>query len=249
MSRRAGLGRRRPERGATFSEYALLASMVVVASIGAISLLQDESGSYLVDTGSDIGTPRELASDIDPDLPEPPSWLTQPPPPTTTTTAAPTTTTTASTTSSSSTSSSSATSTTAPSYPTGSVIHQGPMSSVSESTKCFQVKDPGIVGSEVEVNGCNGPDPTQELQTVGDPATVAIQFTEAINSGLCIADNGSTNVVMATCDGNDWQLFDVVDNGGSYTFVNRATGRCLRQGDNWLEVDACDSDSDQAFTF
>ena len=65
-----------------------------------LALLQDESGSYLADTGSDIGQPRELAADIDPDLPTPPPWLTQPPPPTTTTTT--TTTTTSSSTSSSS---------------------------------------------------------------------------------------------------------------------------------------------------
>ena len=77
---------RRGERGATLTEYGLIVALVVVAAMGGILQLQDESGSYLVDTGSDIGTPRELAADMSPDLPEDPDWLVQPPPPTTTTT-------------------------------------------------------------------------------------------------------------------------------------------------------------------
>ncbi len=79
------------ERGATLSEYALIMSLVTVTSIGALSLLQTAAGDYLQDTGSDIGTPRDLAIDIDPDLPDTPAWLSQPPPPTTSTTASTTT--------------------------------------------------------------------------------------------------------------------------------------------------------------
>ena len=72
---------RASERGATLTEYALLAALVVVVGIGAITALEGESGSFLTETGSDIGTPREFAADIDPDLPEAPDWLAPPPPP------------------------------------------------------------------------------------------------------------------------------------------------------------------------
>lgn len=77
--------RRGAERGATLSEYALIMSLILTVSIGVITLLEDQSGSYLVDTGSDIGAPRGLAADFGLDDPATPPWLTQPPAPTTTT--------------------------------------------------------------------------------------------------------------------------------------------------------------------
>ncbi|MGF1597026.1 MAG: Flp family type IVb pilin, partial [Acidimicrobiales bacterium] len=74
-------GDRGHERGATFTEYALVTSVVLVGALGALTMLEDESGSYLEDTGSDIAVPRELAADLDVDLPDPPDWLAAPPPP------------------------------------------------------------------------------------------------------------------------------------------------------------------------
>lgn len=91
---------REHERGASLSEYALILSLFVMATAAAIGLIEDESGSFLVDSGSRIGEPPPLAADYGLADPVTPPWLTQPPPPTTTTT---TTTTTTSTTSASAT--------------------------------------------------------------------------------------------------------------------------------------------------
>jgi len=63
------------QRGATLVEYALLASLVIGATLFAIQGLTDTSGTYLSTTGDDIGEPRERIADMDPDLPDPPAWL------------------------------------------------------------------------------------------------------------------------------------------------------------------------------
>ncbi len=63
------------QRGATLVEYALLASLIIGATLFAIESLTDTSGTYLSSTGDDIGEPRERIADMDPDLPDPPAWL------------------------------------------------------------------------------------------------------------------------------------------------------------------------------
>ncbi|MEL7157185.1 MAG: RICIN domain-containing protein [Actinomycetota bacterium] len=90
---RRGAQRRGADRGATLSEYALIVSVVVTATIAVIALVEDQSGSYLVESGSSIGEPRGLAADYGLADPVSPPWLTQPPPPTTTTSTTTTTTT------------------------------------------------------------------------------------------------------------------------------------------------------------
>ena len=69
------------ERGATLIEYALILALLVGSTIGVILLLEDNSGSFLEQAGSDIGTPRGLAADFGLDESATPSWLTQPPAP------------------------------------------------------------------------------------------------------------------------------------------------------------------------
>lgn len=63
------------ERGATLAEYAIILSLVVGATVLAISQLTETSGDYLSTTGQDIGEPRERIADMDRDLPDPPAWL------------------------------------------------------------------------------------------------------------------------------------------------------------------------------
>jgi Flp pilus assembly pilin Flp len=67
--------RRRTDRGATATEYALVMALVVLISLSATAFLEDEAGDQLSQTGQDIGTPRERVADMDPDLPDPPAWL------------------------------------------------------------------------------------------------------------------------------------------------------------------------------
>ncbi len=67
---------RRKERGASLAEYGLIFALVVIASLFAIDNLTTESGDYLSTTATDIGEPRERISDMDPDLPDPPAWIT-----------------------------------------------------------------------------------------------------------------------------------------------------------------------------
>ena len=63
------------QRGATLVEYALVTALFLTASLGAFTYLTRESGEYLVDTGSQIGEPRDRISDIDHNLPAPPAWV------------------------------------------------------------------------------------------------------------------------------------------------------------------------------
>lgn len=97
-------------RGATLVEYALIVSLIVIPSIGAISHLDDASGDYYTNASDDIGDLPQSGIDTGTNSSTPSgstTTTTLPPtttststtlPPTTTTTAAPTTTTTAPTT-------------------------------------------------------------------------------------------------------------------------------------------------------
>lgn len=73
----AGQDRRR-ERGASLVEYALVFALIVIGSLFAIDALTDTSGSYLSSTGDDIGEPREHIENMSNDLPDPPTWITNP---------------------------------------------------------------------------------------------------------------------------------------------------------------------------
>jgi hypothetical protein len=243
----------------------MLASLVVVTSIGGIARLQDQSGSYLVDTGSAVGTPQELAADLNYDLPEPPSWLTQPPPPTTTTTTAPPTTTTTTTTTTSTTSTTTAaptttsttaaptttttapTSTTATTYPSGAIVASGAMAAKNSTDKCFQVEAPGTVGSSTSRRNCDN-SAGQVLAAVGTPSVIALKWTDAANYGLCAEASGTT-IVMTTCNGSAAQLFNVDLSGGWYHFTSQSTGLCLASKSTGLEIETCGGSNRQKFAF
>ena len=226
----------------------MLVAVVVVTSIGALSLLEEESGSYLIDTGSDIGTPRELAADLDPDLPTAPAWLTQPPPPTTTTTAPPTTTTSSTPSSSSSSSSSSTPSSSTSSSttaPPAAIVFQGPVSNPLDASQCYEARDPGIAGSVIRDRNCNGGD-EQVIVATGTATEVVITFNNAANAGFCFQEDGG-RVILASCDGSDKQIFDVVDNGdGTDTLISRSSGLCVA-GEGRLRLFACDGNATQKF--
>jgi Flp pilus assembly pilin Flp len=109
---------RRRERGATLVEYALLASLFVVVSLGAINALADGLSSQAVDVEAGIANPPTLVPDADAatstTLAFPSTTTSTTAAPTTTsTTAAPTTTSSTTTSTSTSTTSTSTTSTTA----------------------------------------------------------------------------------------------------------------------------------------
>ncbi len=204
---------RRGERGATLTEYGLVVALVVVAALGGIGQLQDESGSYLVETGSDVGQPRELAADMSADLPDEPDWLPQPPAPTTTTTAPTTTSTVATTASTVATTSTTAattsttaattsttaatttttvatTSTTAASYPVGAVIYDGPMYSQRHTGDCYQIENPGQLNSSTDRVSCNNNN-SQKIQAVGTATQVAIRW-KTVSTGHCLQENSTT---------------------------------------------------------
>lgn len=257
---------RRGERGATLTEYGLIVALVVVAALGGIGQLQDESGSYLVETGSDVGQPRELAADMSADLPDEPNWLPQPPAPTTTTTAAPTTTTTVATTASTtattaasttsttaaatttSTTAAPTTTTTAAAYPVGAVIYQGAMYSDRHDDECYQVKNPGQVGSSISRHNCdNGND--QKLAAVGSATVVALKWTDSPNAGLCVSA-GASKATMATCNGSSAQLFTVTVNNGWIQYKSQSNNLCIGEySDDW-QMETCNTSTDrQRFKF
>ncbi len=258
---------RRGERGATLTEYGLVVSLVVVAAFGGIMQLQDESGSYLVETGSDVGQPRELAAEMSPDLPEEPNWLPQPPAPTTTTTAPTTTSTTAATTSTTGATTTSTTaattsttgatttsttaattSTTAASYPVGAVIYQGAMYSDRHGGECYQVHNPGQVGSSISRHNCdNGND--QKIAAVGSATVVALKWTDTPNAGLCVSA-GATKATMATCNGSSAQLFTVTVTNGWIQYKSQSNNLCIAEySDDW-QMETCNTSSDrQRFKF
>lgn len=262
---------RRGERGATLTEYGLLVALVVVAALGGIGQLQDESGSYLVETGSDVGQPRELAADMSADLPDEPAWLPQPPAPTTTTTAPTTTTTVATTASTTATTAASTTSTTAATttsttaattttttatttsttaatYPVGAVIYDGPMRSQRHTSDCYQIESPGQLNSSTERVSCNGGN-NQKIQAVGTATQVAIRW-KSVSTGHCLQENNNTVWMKACASGNN-QLFTVtVDGSGWITFKSKSNNQCLAEYSSGLELETCSSSSDrQKFKF
>ncbi len=259
---------RRGERGATLTEYGLIVALVVVAAMGGIMQLQDESGSYLVETGSDVGQPRELAADMSPDLPDEPNWLPQPPAPTTTTTTAPSTTSTTaattsttaattsttaattSTTAATTTSTTAATtSTTAGSYPVGAVIYDGPMHSKRKTDQCFVIVSPGVVDSDTDRVDCSNAN-SQKIEAVGSATEVAIRW-KTVSAGHCLTASGITSV-MKVCAADNNQLFTVtVDGSGWIRFQSKATpGKCLAEYSSGFEIEDCSNSSDrQKFKF
>ncbi len=66
------------DRGASLVEYALALALVLLLTIGALSSLTTSSGTYLSQTGTDIGSPPEHIADLDPSLPDAPSWIGSP---------------------------------------------------------------------------------------------------------------------------------------------------------------------------
>lgn len=251
------------QRGATLTEYAMLIGLVVVVAIGAIGRLQSESGSYLVKTGSDVGTPRPLAADINPDLAAAPPWLTQPPAPTTTTTIATTTTvaptttlaattttlaaTTTTTAAVTTTSTTLATTTTTVTYPTGAVINSGAMASDNQTNRCFVVSNPGQVGSSTDRVTCSGAG-SQVVAAVGTNSQVALHFTNNTDKSLCLAANNTT-VVMATCNGSTSQLYTRTVNNGLVFFASKLNNLCITERSTGLELEACNNGARQGFRF
>lgn len=59
-------------------EYALALALVLLLTIGALSSLTTGSGTYLSQTGTDIGSPPEHIADLEPSLPDAPSWIGSP---------------------------------------------------------------------------------------------------------------------------------------------------------------------------
>ncbi len=66
------------DRGATTIEYAMALALMLLSSLAALNSLTTASGSYLSQTGDDIGEPPERVAAISPSLPDPPSWVTAP---------------------------------------------------------------------------------------------------------------------------------------------------------------------------
>lgn len=248
--------RQRSQRGATLTEYALLVSLVVVTAIGAVQRLQTQSGSYLVATGSDVGTPQPLAAQLVTSVPVTPVWLTQPPAPTTTTTIATTTTTVATTTTTASTTSTTAatttstttSTTTATSYPTGGIIYQGAMYSQRHTGDCYQIESPYNAGASTVRASCTGAN-SQKIQAVGTSGQVALTWTN--NSGLCLAASGTTTNVMATCSSATAQQYTVtVDGSGWITFKPKgSTSLCVAEYSSGLELESCAGTDRQKFKF
>lgn len=235
--------RRRPsasERGASLSEYALILSLFVTATAASIGLIEDRSGSFLVDSGSRIGEPPPLAADYGLADPVTPPWLTQPPPPTTTTT---TTTTTSTTTTSTST-------TTAPSA--GLVINP------VHSGLCLGVEAAGnFNGARVLQETCTGAT-SQQWQMV-DLGTGYFEF-RAVHSGKCLDVSGvstSPGAYVHTWDCIDgdnqkWAISSHPAGGSRLTVLH--SGQCLDiSGGSTAPGEAaiqwtCHTGSNQGFT-
>lgn len=75
LKHRLGRLARQAERGATATGYALVVASLITVSIAVIQTLQTNSGEFLENTGSEIGTPR-LPSDeaVTSLLPPPPAF-------------------------------------------------------------------------------------------------------------------------------------------------------------------------------
>ncbi|MGI9614475.1 MAG: RICIN domain-containing protein [Acidimicrobiales bacterium] len=105
------------------------------------------------------------------------------------------------------------------------------------------------MGSRVDRQNCNG-GPAQNVEVVGDFGVVALRFTEPVNAGLCMAIDpvDASRIVMATCNGSAAQLFNLIDNFGSYIFESIENGRCL-DGSAKLRARSCNGNPDRNFIF
>ncbi len=65
-------------RGASLVEYSLAMALILVLTIAALASLTTGSGNYLSQTGDDIGRPPEHVADLEPSLPDAPSWIGTP---------------------------------------------------------------------------------------------------------------------------------------------------------------------------
>ena len=208
------------ERGASLSEYAILIALVVVASLGAISLLQSRSEAEFERTAEDIGTPREFAPDISTDLPDPPDWIAQPPAPTTTT--AP------------------------PPLHSGKILASGAAQSDAAPGICFSPTGPGQAGSpisEVVCDGSNG----QLVSLVGDATVATVQFGDPANAGMCLTQ-AATGMELHPCNSSASQLFDLTSTAtGSLVLTNQSSGQCLQAGTGVMSVGVCDQNLGQSF--
>lgn len=216
---RAKTASKKRERGATLTEYAFLGSLVVVASLGAITLLEDESGSYLVDTGSDIGVPRAFAADIDPDLPDSPPWLTVPPPPST-----------------------------LPPPPAGTPVYQGSIRGLNSTSNCYEVDSPATNDSVTNREPCDA-STTQNLEMYGTLTVIDEIIWVDNPGYCLTSDTASSNrAVLKTCDGTDSQRWDVTDNGGNLTFESRdRPGKCIRSTGEGLKIRDCNTNDNTKF--
>ncbi|MET0881375.1 MAG: hypothetical protein ABWZ14_07470 [Acidimicrobiales bacterium] len=122
---------RAKERGATLVEYALIISVFVFGSMGAIQRLDDKSGDYYENASNDIGELPQAG--VDPDEPSPTSSTTSTTTTTTTTTSTTTTTTTPTTTTTTTTTTTVPTTTTT-TIPTRSTITELTDSSTNNGT-------------------------------------------------------------------------------------------------------------------
>ena len=72
---------RKAERGATATGYALVVASLITVSLAVIQTLQTNSGEFLENSGSEVGTPRLPAEDVVTSLLPPPPAFAPPTPP------------------------------------------------------------------------------------------------------------------------------------------------------------------------
>ncbi len=108
---------------------------------------------------------------------------------------------------------------------------------------CADDANNGNAGSHVQVYQCNS-----------DLAQYWVQAStgQLVRNGDCMAQTGSV-VVMAKCDANPSQVWDVRGTGGSFkTIVNQTSGNCLTwpnpKNFTQLKVTACTGKAGQLWT-
>ncbi|MFT7601905.1 MAG: hypothetical protein ACI8TP_004868 [Acidimicrobiales bacterium] len=194
------------QRGASLTGYALALSTFTAVSLVAVDNLEESSGTFLSQTGDEIGAAREsrdvlVASDLG-----------------TSPYAAPTTTSTTTPPSSSSSSSSSSTSSSTLPPPTYTETFNG-FNQAASSGKCIQ----GQVGGEIVQASCN----SSNAQTMLVMESSAGGSQVRVN-GQCMApvdSSNAANMIAVPCvDGDQSQLWT---KDGTGRWVNSGTGRCL----------------------
>jgi len=63
------------QRGASLVEYSLALALILVITLAAVTSLTEGSGTYLSQTGNDIGRAPDHVADLEPSLPDPPDWV------------------------------------------------------------------------------------------------------------------------------------------------------------------------------